>query len=290
MSVRLNPSDQLGFHRPFTQNIRRTLTITNHNAQSVAFKVMTTAPRLYAVRPFSGIIEPGDSVDAQVSFLATPLSHKCEDKFLVQSMTISPDRLSKSARDMWVFDEDEEVPQIHQQKIKVVYLPPKGQVLEEDTSGRAQESTMAGGVASFNLVQNVSDNTIHTLPHVPSPRPSLVPSIIGRATPLSDVISLLVEHGCQDITEKLDPSAHGEYPVSSGGFGDVYKGRLRDGSPIAIKCMRVIIDPYSEVHMVMVDRYTAKYISVLRGRFTPGQNSVIIIYRGSSDLRFFAGK
>lgn len=29
-----------------------------------------------------------------------PLSHKCKDKFLVQSMIITADRLSKSASDM----------------------------------------------------------------------------------------------------------------------------------------------------------------------------------------------
>ncbi|KAG8728627.1 phosphatidylinositol-binding protein scs2 [Ceratobasidium sp. 414] len=217
MSVQLHPSNQLGFNRPLTQVVRRTLTFTNHNSQPVAFKVKTTAPELYHVRPDSGAIEPGDSIDVQALLQAMdedlPLSHKCKDKFFVQSMIIPPDRLSKSTHDMWVFDEDEEVPQIHQQKIKVAYLPPEGQVLEEDTSGRAQESTMAGGAA-----------------------------------PLSDVVSLLVEHGCQDITEKLDPSAHGEYPVSSGGFGDVYKGRLRDGSPIAIKCMKIIINPYSAEH------------------------------------------
>ncbi|KAG9122981.1 phosphatidylinositol-binding protein scs2, partial [Ceratobasidium sp. 392] len=147
MSVQLNPSNQLGFNRPLTQVVRRTLTVTNHNAQPIAFKVKTTAPKLYCVRPNSGTIEPGDSVDVQVLLQAMredpPLSHKCKDKFLVQSMILTPDRLSKSAHDMWVFDEDEKAPQIHQQKIKVVYLPPEGQVLEEEDIGQA--STMTEG-------------------------------------------------------------------------------------------------------------------------------------------------
>lgn len=45
----------------------------------------------------------------------------------------------------WVFDEDEKAPQIHQQKIKVAYLPPEGQVLEEEDIGQA--STMTEGEA-----------------------------------------------------------------------------------------------------------------------------------------------
>ncbi|KAG8704893.1 hypothetical protein FRC08_001962 [Ceratobasidium sp. 394] len=75
---------------------------------------------------------------------------------------------------------------------------------------------------------------------------SRMTTMIGKATPLFRVVSLLIRHGCQDITQELDLSTCSEYPVSSGGFGDVFKGRLTDGSPIAIKCMRIIVNPYAD--------------------------------------------
>ncbi|KAG8740300.1 phosphatidylinositol-binding protein scs2 [Ceratobasidium sp. 414] len=137
MSLQLSPSAELGFNRPFTQVVNRTFILTNQNAQPVAFKVKTTSPKLYAARPNSGIIEPGSSANVQVSLQAMqedpPLSFKCKDRFLVQSMILTPDRQSKSIQDMWVFDDDDEdVPQIYQQKLKVVYLPPVSQPFEED--------------------------------------------------------------------------------------------------------------------------------------------------------------
>ncbi|KAF8598456.1 PapD-like protein [Ceratobasidium sp. AG-I] len=180
MSVQLSPSNQLGFNRPLTQIVRRTLTVTNHNTQPVAFKVKTTAPKLYCVRPNSGTIEPGQSVDVQVLLQAMredpPLSHKCKDKFLVQSMLITSDRLSKSASEMWVFDDNETAPQIHQQKIKVAYLPPEGQVLEEEDIGHA--STMTEGETRFDTVRGIPDPV-----RLPSPTPSPEPSLPSHHYP-----------------------------------------------------------------------------------------------------------
>ncbi|KAG8683912.1 hypothetical protein FRC09_015731, partial [Ceratobasidium sp. 395] len=58
----------------------------------------------------------------------------------------------------------------------------------------------------------------------------------------TDIIRNLVSHGCQDITANLDLPSCSEFPFSSGGSGDVYRGRLRNGLRIAIKGVR-ILDP-----------------------------------------------
>ncbi|KAG8725551.1 hypothetical protein FRC09_011278 [Ceratobasidium sp. 395] len=71
-----------------------------------------------------------------------------------------------------------------------------------------------------------------------------VTSAIGKEMPLSNVISLLIQHGCQDVTRMLDLAACSEHPVSSGGFGDIFQGKLKSAT-VAIKCMRMVIDPYS---------------------------------------------
>ncbi|QRV88611.1 Tyrosine kinase catalytic domain protein [Ceratobasidium sp. AG-Ba] len=68
---------------------------------------------------------------------------------------------------------------------------------------------------------------------------------ISKAMPMFDVISLLVQHGCTDVTQALDLSECDEYPISGGGFGDVFRGRSKDGTSIAIKCMKIIARPDS---------------------------------------------
>ncbi|KZV73824.1 VAMP-associated protein [Peniophora sp. CONT] len=133
MSVLLNPSSSLGFNRPLTQNVKRTLQITNPSAHPVAFKVKTTAPKLYCVRPNSGKVEPNETVEVQVMLQAMkeepPLNAKCKDKFLIQSTLLTPE---KEGQDIWTLPETDEASKIHSQKVKVAYLAPEGAIEEED--------------------------------------------------------------------------------------------------------------------------------------------------------------
>ncbi|KAG9080510.1 hypothetical protein FRC06_006494, partial [Ceratobasidium sp. 370] len=59
----------------------------------------------------------------------------------------------------------------------------------------------------------------------------------------SEIAQHLGEHGCQDITDSLDIESCTTFPISSGGFGDVYRGRLFNETPVAIKTMRLQISP-----------------------------------------------
>lgn len=58
----------------------------------------------------------------------------------------------------------------------------------------------------------------------------------------TEIVDRLGDHGCQNITGQLDLDACSTYPLSSGGFGDVYRGKLVDGSQVAIKTMRIHIN------------------------------------------------
>jgi len=49
---------------------------------------------------------------------------------LVQSMFITPDKENTALQDLWQLEEGDPA-EIHQQKIKVLYLPPEGQTVEE---------------------------------------------------------------------------------------------------------------------------------------------------------------
>ncbi|EJC97811.1 VAMP-associated protein [Fomitiporia mediterranea MF3/22] len=138
MSVFLEPSSSLGFNRPLTQLVKRVLTVKNPNEQPVAFKVKTTAPKLYCVRPNSGRIEPGQSVQVQVLLQAMkeepPANAKCKDKFLVQSTIITEEKEAMPLQELWNNIDGQES-DVHSQKIKVVYLPPVGQELPEEDEG-----------------------------------------------------------------------------------------------------------------------------------------------------------
>ncbi|CAE6440084.1 unnamed protein product, partial [Rhizoctonia solani] len=62
---------------------------------------------------------------------------------------------------------------------------------------------------------------------------------ISRTMSASEVVSLLLEHDCQDITKSLELSTFHEHPSSHGGFSDIFRGELRDGRHVAVKALRV---------------------------------------------------
>uniref|UniRef100_A0A8C0ZIU7 VAMP associated protein B and C n=1 Tax=Cyanistes caeruleus TaxID=156563 RepID=A0A8C0ZIU7_CYACU len=73
---------------PFTDVVTTNLKLGNPTDRNVCFKVKTTAPRRYCVRPNSGIIDAGTSIN--VSVMLQPFDYdpneKSKHKFMVQSM------------------------------------------------------------------------------------------------------------------------------------------------------------------------------------------------------------
>ncbi|KAK1778925.1 PapD-like protein [Copromyces sp. CBS 386.78] len=157
MSVEIDPLE-LGFRRPFTVEVSQILRIRNPNTSPVAFKVKTTAPKQYCVRPNSGRIEPGHDVEVsgqswnsqhlllQAMKQEPPSDARCRDKFLVQSVTITGDKeFTNVAQIVGISQTEEDEPvltntsqwdgadksQIQEKKIRVLWLPAFG---EETTS------------------------------------------------------------------------------------------------------------------------------------------------------------
>ncbi|QRV89425.1 Tyrosine kinase catalytic domain protein [Ceratobasidium sp. AG-Ba] len=64
--------------------------------------------------------------------------------------------------------------------------------------------------------------------------------------PVFEVIKHLSRHNCRDITDQLDPTSGSLYPVSNGGFGDIFKAMLRDGTHVAVKTPRVYANSTTE--------------------------------------------
>ncbi|KAG8794229.1 hypothetical protein FRC12_000081 [Ceratobasidium sp. 428] len=65
---------------------------------------------------------------------------------------------------------------------------------------------------------------------------------------LSDIITYLGQHGCHDISRRLDLSSCSPRPVSRSGFSDTYFGRLDDGTPVAIKTIFTCSDGEDPEH------------------------------------------
>ncbi|KAF6714876.1 Vesicle-associated membrane protein-associated protein B [Oryzias melastigma] len=79
--------------RPIYRCVTATLKLTNPTDRNVCFKVKTTAPRRYCVRPNSGIIDAGTSIN--VSVMLQPFDYdpneKSKHKFMVQSLLVPYD-------------------------------------------------------------------------------------------------------------------------------------------------------------------------------------------------------
>lgn len=126
MSVELDPPE-LGFKRPFQHEVSQTLRLRNPHSDPVAFKVKTTAPKQYCVRPNSGRIEPGDDVEVQILLQAMkedpPPDAKCRDKFLVQSVLVTADKEFANVATLWSNIEQTSKASIQEKKIRVIFLP-----------------------------------------------------------------------------------------------------------------------------------------------------------------------
>ncbi|KAI8064687.1 hypothetical protein BC940DRAFT_305096 [Gongronella butleri] len=137
-SVALSPPNYLGFKRPLTQPIEEYLKVANTSSTTaMAFKVKTTAPKRYCVKPNSGIIEPNSSVDVQVVFQPfreePPLDTRCKDKFMVQTASIDDEKwLQYTMPELWSLIETEHRHAMCQTKIKCTFLPPDPVIPEEE--------------------------------------------------------------------------------------------------------------------------------------------------------------
>jgi len=146
MSVELDPPE-LGFKRPFQQEVSQTLRLKNPHSDPVAFKVKTTAPKQYCVRPNSGRIEPGRDVEVQILLQAMkedpPPDAKCRDKFLVQSVLVTADKEFTNVGSLWAHIEQTAKSSIQEKKIRVLFLPADSDSTPARTNGASRDSMLS---------------------------------------------------------------------------------------------------------------------------------------------------
>ncbi|KAG8790625.1 hypothetical protein FRC12_011439 [Ceratobasidium sp. 428] len=61
-----------------------------------------------------------------------------------------------------------------------------------------------------------------------------------------EIVPHLNKRGCPDLSDEMDTASYSNAPVNIGGLGDVYKGKLKDGTPVAIKVIRSASNPSGE--------------------------------------------
>lgn len=86
--LHIEPARELIFTGPFTDVVNSTLTLTNPSDKFVCFKVKTTAPKQYCVRPNSGVILP--HANKLITVMLQPLEGAnnadiARHKFMVQT-------------------------------------------------------------------------------------------------------------------------------------------------------------------------------------------------------------
>ncbi|XP_076933624.1 vesicle-associated protein 1-1-like [Bidens hawaiensis] len=84
---------ELQFPFELRKQINCAMQLQNKTDHHVAFKVNTTNPKKYCVRPNSGIVLPHSTCDVVVTMQAqkeAPPDMQCKDKFLLQSAVALP--------------------------------------------------------------------------------------------------------------------------------------------------------------------------------------------------------
>ncbi|KAK4435030.1 Vesicle-associated protein 1-2 [Sesamum alatum] len=115
---------EMKFPFELKKQISCSLQVSNKTENYVAFKVKTTNPKKYCVRPNTGIVLPRSTCDIVVTMQAqkeAPLDMQCKDKFLLQSVVASP---GATAKDITTEMFNKEQGQVEECKLKVVYVAP----------------------------------------------------------------------------------------------------------------------------------------------------------------------
>ncbi|XP_047255192.1 vesicle-associated protein 1-1 isoform X2 [Capsicum annuum] len=143
--------------------------VANITDQYVAFKVKTTSPKKYCVRPNIGVVKPKSTYDFTVTMQAqrtAPSDMQCKDKFLIQC-TIVPFGTSEEEIPPSMFNKDNGK-YIEECKLKVVLVsPPQSPVLQPangiSKQGASIETLMQqekfpSGVENLPPIQTVAEN------------------------------------------------------------------------------------------------------------------------------------
>ncbi|XP_072169086.1 vesicle-associated membrane protein-associated protein A-like [Diadema setosum] len=129
--LEIKPPTELRFRGPFTDVVTSELTLSNPSDKILCFKIKTTAPRRYCVRPNSGIIVPKQTVTVQVMLQPFDFdpNEKNKHKFMVQAIVIPNQEVDMES--VW---KSSDTSSIMDTKLKCVFEWPTSQTAAPATS------------------------------------------------------------------------------------------------------------------------------------------------------------
>lgn len=164
----LEPSGELRFKGPFTDVVTADLKLSNPTDSRICFKVKTTAPKRYCVRPNSGILEPHTSI--AVAVMLQPFSYdpneRNKHKFMVQSM-YAPDNATDNQESIW---KDAPAESLMDTKLRCVFEMPEGPQ-QSPVSDTMSKATDVGAHYTSAMSENTFDDSTATVkPETQSPK------------------------------------------------------------------------------------------------------------------------
>jgi len=150
----IEPQHELKFRGPFNQAITSHMLLKNPTDQSILFKIKTTAPKRYCVRPNSGLLEPNNSLEVAICLQPFDFdpNEKNRHKFMVQSV-VAPEG-EFNAEQLWKEVKPE---QLMDSKLRCVFELP------EDKKVQPSSVTQLSGAAKPKSDQNTTSGSESTL-------------------------------------------------------------------------------------------------------------------------------
>ncbi|XP_021290209.1 vesicle-associated protein 2-2-like isoform X2 [Herrania umbratica] len=173
--------------------------LTNKTDQYVAFKVKTTSPKKYCVRPNTGIVKPKSTSDLAVTMQAqrvAPPDLMCKDKFLIQS-TIVPFGTAEEDITSDMFSKDSGK-HIDEKKLKVFLTSPLQSPVLAPINGELKQD-------SGHETSSPKDRASSGVENIPPPQ-SVAEDVVGFGTS-KDAVELITTKDVQRFDTSKDDAA-----------------------------------------------------------------------------------
>ncbi|CAA3028663.1 vesicle-associated 1-3 [Olea europaea subsp. europaea] len=133
--------------------------LINKTDQYIAFKVKTTNPKRYCVRPNAGVVLPNSVCNVTVIMQAHKealADMQCKDKFLIQSVVAPSGTANKDITAEMFNRKDDKI--VNEVKLRVVYIPanPPSPVPEGDEEGSPRTSSVEDDNRTTSLPEAVT--------------------------------------------------------------------------------------------------------------------------------------
>jgi len=161
----IEPDSELKFRGPFNVSVVTYMRLTNPTDKKILFKIKTTAPKRYCVRPNSGALDPKSTMEVAIAlqpFVFDP-NEKNKHKFMVQSL-VAPDGDYDADR-LWKEISPE---QLMDSKLKCVFeLPVDNNTVIDLSSSKIKQtdgttsdiSTIKQEIAQLNAEDNAKNDS-----------------------------------------------------------------------------------------------------------------------------------